>query len=171
MDYTIKNCVVVVQLNRGFDLDEVAQVIPKAKYDPWRFTAVFFKLPSGVRAILAESGKVTLNGIKTANYQKYVNELMELIKRYYNNVEVVDVRIAQIVAYFDLHRTIVLEDLWQKFDNVVYEPETFPAATLRLPELGVTLNIFSTGKICCYRAKSIEQLKEVGRWIEENLSK
>jgi transcription initiation factor TFIID TATA-box-binding protein len=66
---------------------------------------------------------------------------------------------------------VPLEKLALKIRNTEYNPEQFPGLVLRLKEKGITALIFSSGKIVCTGAKSVESVKNGVQLIIKELAK
>ncbi len=70
-----------------------------------------------------------------------------------------DVKIENVVAFASLGKDIPLLKLINSVENAEYEPEQFPGLVYRLNEPRTAALIFSSGKIVCTGAKSIEMSK------------
>ena len=74
------------------------------------------------------------------------------------------VKVQNIVAVADLGETINLERAAVALPDVLYEPEEFPGAIWRPPQLGeATLLIFGNGKVVCTGLKQLGSLKVARR--------
>jgi len=173
MKIEVKNCVVTVLYGRRFDLDKITKMAPEgSRYDPWSVSAVFWKLPTGRRANIFETGKVVFVGLKS------IDEIEDNIRLFEQAmfdrgiiVHRIKQTISQIVVQVDVERKLFLERLHKLDEPIVYEPETFPAATIRLKldENQVTLNVFNTGKIIIYGLRDLSLLEEVRSYIENRI--
>jgi len=81
------------------------------------------------------------------------------------------VKIENVVAFAVLGKKIVLNKLVEKMDNTEYEPEQFPGLVYRITDPRAAALIFSSGKIVCTGAKSIEMSKEAMRRIVNDIRK
>lgn len=71
-----------------------------------------------------------------------------------------DVVVENIVASVTFGIRIPLDDVASASENVEYEPEQFPGAVFRIPNMPTTALIFSSGKIICTGAKDMETLEQ-----------
>jgi len=72
-----------------------------------------------------------------------------------------NIKIENIVASASLGLRIPLEKMIKFLDGTEYEPEQFPGLVYRLKDPKAATLIFSSGKIVCTGARSIEDVKRV----------
>ncbi len=72
-----------------------------------------------------------------------------------------NIKIENIVASASLGVKIPLEKMIKFLDGTEYEPEQFPGLVYRLKDPKAATLIFSSGKIVCTGARSIEDVKKV----------
>jgi len=72
-----------------------------------------------------------------------------------------DIKIENIVACTALGIKIPLEVLVDHLEGTEYEPEQFPGLVYRIKDPKAATLIFSSGKIVCTGARSIEDVKKV----------
>ncbi len=78
------------------------------------------------------------------------------------------VKIENVVAFVSLGSKIPLNKLVAKVENTEYEPEQFPGLVYRITDPRAAALIFSSGKIVCTGAKSIEKAKTaVGKIVDK----
>ncbi len=82
-----------------------------------------------------------------------------------------NVKIVNIVVSTSLGRDVPLERMAATFSNTEYNPEQFPGLVFRIKEPKTSALIFSSGRIVCTGAKSMEKVRESIRNIIENLKK
>ena len=70
--------------------------------------------------------------------------------------------IRNIIATTDLQCQINLRDIALKVPDAKYNPDRFPALTLRIKEPKATAQVFKTGKIVCLGTKSLADLERAG---------
>ncbi|MCD6403361.1 MAG: TATA-box-binding protein [Candidatus Aenigmarchaeota archaeon] len=70
-----------------------------------------------------------------------------------------DIKIENVVASVCLNVNIPLDLIVSNLDSTEYEPEQFPGLVYRLKKPKTAALIFSTGKIVCTGARSIEDVK------------
>ncbi len=79
-----------------------------------------------------------------------------------------EAKVQNIVAVADLGEPINLERAAQSLPDVLYEPEEFPGAIWRPPQLGeATLLIFANGKVVCTGLKRLESLDVARRVLAD----
>jgi len=70
------------------------------------------------------------------------------------------VKVENVVAFVALGKPISLNKLVANLESAEYEPEQFPGLVYRTTEPRAAALIFSSGKIVCTGAKSIDKAKE-----------
>lgn len=166
IDYKIANVVATVsfKLEEKIDLLKILNKIEDTEYNPEVFPGLIlrFKEPKATFLIFS-SGKMILTGLKDIPFAaSAVNELMKEFKKVNIILSNPDVKITNIVATVDFHSFINLNKAIVNMDNVMYEPEVFPALIYHMqePKTAVFL-IFSTGKIICTKIKNKTDLIKV----------
>ena len=81
------------------------------------------------------------------------------------------IKVENVVAFAVLGKKITLNKLVEKMENTEYEPEQFPGLVYRIKDPRAAALIFSSGKIVCTGAKSIEMSKEAMRKIIKDIDK
>ncbi len=71
-----------------------------------------------------------------------------------------NIKVENVVAFTSLGKDIALTTLVSKIEDVEYEPEQFPGVVYRIQSPRAAALIFSSGKIVCTGARSIEMAKE-----------
>ncbi|MBU5688526.1 MAG: TATA-box-binding protein [Candidatus Aenigmarchaeota archaeon] len=72
-----------------------------------------------------------------------------------------DIKIENIVASASLGVRVPLEKMIKHLEGTEYEPEQFPGLVYRVKEPKAATLIFSSGKVVCTGARSIEDVKRV----------
>ena len=70
------------------------------------------------------------------------------------------IKVENVVAFVSLNKPIPLNKLITSVENAEYEPEQFPGLVYRIQEPRAAALIFSSGKIVCTGAKSIDRARE-----------
>ncbi len=83
----------------------------------------------------------------------------------------VSIKVVNIVVSSSLKHDIPLEKMAAMLPNTEYNPEQFPGLVLRIKEPKTTALIFSSGKIVCTGARSMEKVEESIQKIIESLEK
>lgn len=82
-----------------------------------------------------------------------------------------DIRIVNIVVSTSLEHDIPLEKMAATLSNTEYNPEQFPGLVIRIKEPKTSALIFSSGKVVCTGAKTIEEVEESLQKIIKSLQK
>ena len=70
-----------------------------------------------------------------------------------------DIKIVNIVVSTSLEHDIPLEKMAATLSNTEYNPEQFPGLVIRIKEPKTSALIFSSGKVVCTGAKTIEEVE------------
>ncbi|MBL7054279.1 TATA-box-binding protein [Candidatus Woesearchaeota archaeon] len=82
-----------------------------------------------------------------------------------------DIKIVNIVVSSSLEHDIPLEKMAATLSNTEYNPEQFPGLVIRIKEPKTSALIFSSGKIVCTGARTIEKVNESIKKIIKSLEK
>lgn len=82
-----------------------------------------------------------------------------------------DLQIVNIVVSSSLEHNIPLEKMAATLSNTEYNPEQFPGLVIRIKDPKTSALIFSSGKIVCTGARSIQKVEESIQKIIESLQK
>src|SRR3989339_1910062 len=82
-----------------------------------------------------------------------------------------EVRIVNIVVNTSLKHDIPLEKMAATLPNTEYNPEQFPGLVIRIKDPKTSALVFSSGKIVCTGARSIQKVEESIQKIIESLQK
>ncbi len=82
-----------------------------------------------------------------------------------------DLQIVNIVVSSSLEHSIPLEKMAATLSNTEYNPEQFPGLVIRIRDPKTSALIFSSGKIVCTGARSIQKVEESIQKIIESLQK
>ena len=82
-----------------------------------------------------------------------------------------DIKIVNIVVSSSLGHDIPLEKMAATLSNTEYNPEQFPGLVIRIKEPKTSALIFSSGKIVCTGARTIEKVQESIKKIIKSLEK
>lgn len=180
--HRIENIVATVNLGVELDLEQLAEKLPVAEYNPDQFPGLILRLTKPrISALIFRTGKMVCTGAKNeADLKNAVHALVRLLNDHGANVPLnPDVQVQNIVASGSLNAEVDLEQSALLLENAMYEPEQFPGLIFRMTNPRVVVLIFGSGKIVCTGAKSegdvavaVEQLynklKELGvLYVEE----
>ncbi len=82
-----------------------------------------------------------------------------------------DIRVVNIVVSTSLQHDIPLEKMAATLSNTEYNPEQFPGLVIRIKEPKTSALIFSSGKVVCTGARSMDKVNESIRKIIKSLEK
>lgn len=83
----------------------------------------------------------------------------------------IEVKVVNIVISASLGHDIPLEKMAATLSNTEYNPEQFPGLVIRIKEPKTSALIFSSGKIVCTGARSMEKVHESIRKIMKSLER
>ena len=82
-----------------------------------------------------------------------------------------DIRVVNIVVSTSLQHDIPLEKMAAMLSNTEYNPEQFPGLVIRIKEPKTSALIFSSGKVVCTGARSMDKVRESIKKIIKSLEK
>jgi transcription initiation factor TFIID TATA-box-binding protein len=84
---------------------------------------------------------------------------------------IVEIKVVNIVISTSLEHDIPLEKMAATLSNTEYNPEQFPGLVIRIKEPKTSALIFSSGKVVCTGARTIEKVHEAIKQIIKSLDK
>jgi len=82
-----------------------------------------------------------------------------------------DIKVVNIVVSTSLGHDIPLEKMAATLSNTEYNPEQFPGLVIRIKEPKTSALIFSSGKVVCTGARSMDKVEEAIKKIIKSLEK
>ena len=82
-----------------------------------------------------------------------------------------DIHVVNIVVSTSLEHDIPLEKMAATLSNTEYNPEQFPGLVIRIREPKTSALIFSSGKVVCTGARSMDKVEESIKKIIKSLEK
>ncbi len=82
-----------------------------------------------------------------------------------------DIQVVNIVVSTSLEHDIPLEKMAATLSNTEYNPEQFPGLVIRIKEPKTSALIFSSGKVVCTGARTLEKVEESIKQIIKSLEK
>ncbi|MEK6968014.1 MAG: TATA-box-binding protein [Nanoarchaeota archaeon] len=82
-----------------------------------------------------------------------------------------DIKVVNIVISTSLKHDIPLEKMAATLSNTEYNPEQFPGLVIRIKEPKTSALIFSSGKVVCTGARSLDKVEESIKKIIKSLEK
>ncbi len=164
ISYKVVNVVatVITEIECALDLNQIIQGTSNVEYNPDRFPGLIMRLENPHATLLIfSSGKMVITGLKkTTDANLAAQQAIEKIQNIGFKIKNPKIIIQNIVATSSLNMNVDLNMLTIMMDNVMYEPEVFPAAIYKMQEPKVVFLIFSSGKIVCLGAKVKETIDE-----------
>ena len=81
------------------------------------------------------------------------------------------IEVVNIVVSTSLEHDIPLEKMAATLTNTEYNPEQFPGLVIRIPDPKTSALIFSSGKVVCTGARTLDQVRESIKKICKSLEK
>ena len=82
-----------------------------------------------------------------------------------------EIKVVNIVVSTSLNHDIPLEKMASTLPNTEYNPEQFPGLVIRIKEPKTSALIFSSGKVVCTGARSMDKVEESIKKIIKSLEK
>jgi transcription initiation factor TFIID TATA-box-binding protein len=82
-----------------------------------------------------------------------------------------DIKIVNIVVSTSLEHDIPLEKMAATLSNTEYNPEQFPGLVIRIKDPKTSALIFSSGKVVCTGARTLDKVRESIKKIMKSLEK
>jgi len=169
LTYTVQNIVVKADLNLSsdlnLDLEKISEKINNVEFDKNRFPGLFLRIldPKCV-AIIFRNGKMILSGLKSFNdvdiiIARVVAELKGKVKI---NIDIKSIKseVVNIVITANLYDKIDLDLAAVKLENIVFEPEIFPALIYKSKTpVKCTFLVFNNGKIVLTGVREKESIE------------
>jgi len=164
ISYKVVNIVatVITEIDDAIDLNQIIQKCSNVEYHPDRFPGLIMRLENPHATLLIfSSGKMVITGLKkTTDANLAAQQALEKMQKIGFKIRNPKVTIQNIVATSSLNMNVDLNMLTIVMDNVMYEPEVFPAAIYKMQDPKVVFLIFSSGKTVCLGAKLRETIDE-----------
>jgi len=164
ISYKVVNIVatVITEIDEAIDLNQIIQKCSNVEYHPDRFPGLIMRLENPHATLLIfSSGKMVITGLrKTTDASLAAKQAIDEMQNIGFKIKNPKITIQNIVATSSLNVNIDLNMLTIVMDNVMYEPEVFPAAIYKMQDPKVVFLIFSSGKIVCLGAKLKETISE-----------
>jgi len=161
LDVSVENVVATATLGQKLDLMAIMKGFKNVEYRPKKFPGLVFRLQRPKTAtLLFSTGKMVCTGAKSEKLAR--SAIKKVVKELKSNGIIIlgkpETVIQNIVATANLHTYIDLEAAADILDNVLYEPEQFPALIYRMADPKVVILVFASGKLVCTGAKSTEMV-------------
>jgi transcription initiation factor TFIID TATA-box-binding protein len=161
----VVNCKDGSVLQKGIDLERLANMYPFTSYDKKRFAAITIRMANPhCTCLLFGSGKLVITGstsyyaciLASLNITKLLRDAYPLMY-----ISVSSCVIQNIVAHveFPAGTTIDLDGIYARFcECTTYQRSVFPGLVLRPPQSPIVLLVFSSGRIVCTGGRSYDDI-------------
>jgi len=170
----IENVVASTDIKKTISLDRLLTALESSEYEPEQFPGLVYRLKEPkVATLIFRSGKIICVGARSTNAaREALRKTVKAIKRIgvRVNENAIKVKIENIVVAVDLERELNLDQLAFKLEESEYEPEQFPGLVYRIPDPKVAFLLFSSGRVVCAGAKSLEAVKLAVKRLKKRLS-
>jgi len=148
-------------------------VLEASEYEPEQFPGLVYRLDEPrVATLIFRSGKIICVGARsTAAAREALKIVVKRIKKIgiRVNEDLIRVKIENIVVAVNLEKDLNLDQLAFQLENSEYEPEQFPGLVYRIFEPKVAFLLFSSGRVVCAGAKSLDSVKLAVKKLEAKL--
>lgn len=170
----IENVVASASIAEKLDIKDISNILDEAEYEPERFPGVIYRLKEPkVATLIFRSGKVVCTGAKSPDLARFALGLLtqRLEDAGISVVKNPEITVQNIVATWDTGHAFDLAALILSFglERVEYEPEQFPGMVFRLDDPKIVMLFFTSGKVVCTGAKSVEELERAVEIVEKEL--
>ena len=169
----VENVVASTDIKKIISLDKLLTVLEASEYEPEQFPGLVYRLDEPrVATLIFRSGKIICVGARsTADAKIALRKTVKNIKRIgirvnENNIKV---KIENIVVAIDLGKDLNLDQLAFRLEDSEYEPEQFPGLVYRIYDPKVAFLLFSSGRVVCAGAKSLDAVKLAVKKLEAKL--
>jgi transcription initiation factor TFIID TATA-box-binding protein len=170
----IENVVASASISDKLNIKDISNILDGAEYEPEQFPGVIYRLRKPKVAILIfGSGKIVCTGAKTPEIVRIAVEHLtqQLEVAGISLIKKPEITVQNMVATWDTGQAFNLSDLILSFgmERIEYEPEQFPGMVFRLDDPKVVMLFFSSGKVVCTGAKSVEELERAVDIVRKEL--
>ena len=169
----IENVVASTDIKKIISLDKLLTILEDSEYEPEQFPGLVYRLAEPrVATLIFRSGKIICVGARSTEaakeaLRKTVKNIKKIgIRVNENNIKV---KIENIVVAVNLERDLNLDQLAFQLEDSEYEPEQFPGLVYRIYEPKVAFLLFSSGRVVCAGAKSLNDVKKAVKKLEAKL--
>ncbi len=169
----IENVVASTDIKKILSLDKLLTILEDSEYEPEQFPGLVYRLTEPkVATLVFRSGKIICVGARSTSAAK------EALRKTVKNIKKVGVRVNEnnikvkienIVVSVNLERDLNLDQLAFKLEDSEYEPEQFPGLVYRIFDPKVAFLLFSSGRVVCAGAKSLNDVKNAVNKLEKRL--
>ncbi len=168
----VENVVAFTSLGKDISLTQLVSRIEDVEYEPEQFPGVVYRIQNPrAAALIFSSGKIVCTGARSIDLSKEaMHKVVDRIRQ--TGVDLpteFGIKIENIVASSKIDTKLNLEEIAFSLENAEYEPEQFPGLVYRIREPRVAFLLFSSGKIICTGAHTIDDVHLALRKLKEKL--
>jgi transcription initiation factor TFIID TATA-box-binding protein len=169
----IENVVASTDIKKVISLDKLLTILPASEYEPEQFPGLVYRLDEPkVATLIFRSGKIICVGARSPTAaREALRKTVKNIKKSGVRVDEnnIKVKIENIVVAVDLEKDLNLDQLAFRLEESEYEPEQFPGLVYRIYDPKVAFLLFSSGRVVCAGAKSMDNVKKAVKKLEAKL--
>ncbi len=157
----VENVVAFASLGVDIPLERLVAEVENTEYEPEQFPGLVYRQQDPrAAALIFSSGKIVCTGAKSIENAKIaMGKVADRIRVLGIKVpKTFPIEIENIVASSKIDAKLNLEEIAFMLENAEYEPEQFPGLVFRITEPRVAFLLFSSGKIICTGAHSLEDV-------------
>ena len=168
----VENVVSFVSLGKKIPLNKLVNELEGVEYNPERFPGLVYRTTEPrAAALVFSSGKIVCTGAKSIEKSK---EAVHKVVQRIRDVKIpmprkFDIQVENIVASSKIKAKLNLEEITFALENAEYEPEQFPGLVYRISKPRVAFLIFSSGKLICTGAHTIDDIHTALGKLKEKL--
>ncbi len=170
----VENVVAFTSLGKDILLNKLVDDIENAEYEPEQFPGLVYRTSEPrAAALIFSSGKIVCTGAKSIDMAKIaMKKVVDRIREAGIDLpHKFDIKVENIVASSKIMAQLNLEEIAFSLENAEYEPEQFPGLVYRISEPRVAFLLFSSGKIICTGAHTIDDIHLALGKLKERLEK
>jgi transcription initiation factor TFIID TATA-box-binding protein len=157
----VENVVAFASLGKDIELNKLVAEVENTEYEPEQFPGLVYRTQDPrAAALIFSSGKIVCTGAKSIDMAKVaMHKVVERVKK--TGIDLpskFNIKVENIVASAKILANLNLEDIAFALENAEYEPEQFPGLVYRITEPRVAFLIFSSGKLICTGAHTIDDI-------------
>ena len=159
----VENVVAFASLGVDIPLQRLVAEVENTEYEPEQFPGLVYRQTDPrAAALIFSSGKIVCTGAKSIENAKIAMcKVADRIRVLGIKVpKSFPIEIENIVASSKIDAKLNLEEIAFMLENAEYEPEQFPGLVFRISEPRVAFLLFSSGKIICTGAHSLEDVSK-----------
>lgn len=161
----IENIVAYAKVSDLLDIELLSDKMPGSSYNPDDFKGLSIKFDElKIAVIILSNGKIVCTGAKKiedaeTTIKKVVKQVKDIGFETEKNYKV---EIENVIASTDLKQELHLSSITNALilQKPEYEPEKFPGLIYKMEDLCTVVLLFSSGKLVCTGAKSIDDAKK-----------